>query len=151
MQELKSSGSESGPPKRSLIPLVGIAGATIVLVLVGTLMAVPFLIRREPPAGFVYQVGNWRAAADLEVAPDGSYQLDVAFSELNGAAVDPGSVSLALTMEGHEAMSTLVPVSRIGLGSYRAAGLLPSEGKWSFNVAADGNAFEIIVNRAASF
>ena len=151
MQELKSPGSESGPSKRSLIPLLGIAGATTVLVLVGTLMAVPFLVRREPPPGFVYQVGNWRAAADLEVGRDGSYQLDVAFSEPNGLAVDPGSVSIALTMVGHEAMSTSVPVSRTGLGAYRAVGQLPSDGKWSFNVAADGNAFEIIINRTASF
>jgi len=151
--ELKGGvSSGSRVDKRRLgITLLGASGAFVALVLVGLLMAVPFMVRRDVSPGTSFQLGDLRALTDIATESDGSYQLTLQFNDARGVPVDPKILNVTLAMDGHAMEPDPVQVERTWIGAYRATGRLAMTGRWRFNIASDRGAADMVVNYAKSF
>lgn len=147
-------GASAAPrrDKRRLgIILLGAGGALVALLLIGLLMAVPFLVRRDVAAGTAFQLGDLRALTEIAIAGDGGYALALQVADARGTAIDPTMLDLSLTMDGHPMAPTPVRLERIAVGVYRAAGQLAMTGRWRFTLASDRGAASIVADYAASF
>jgi hypothetical protein len=137
--------------RRVGITLLSLAGALIVLALVGLLMAVPFLVRRDIPSGEIVELGDLRAASKVVIQTDGGYLLTLQFTDNRGFAVDPETLRVALTMDGHSMEPETVPLQRTTEGEYRAKGQFTMNGRWRFGVTSERGAMDVVANYARSF
>lgn len=138
--------------KRHLgITLLGAGGALVALLLIGVLMAVPFLVQRDVVPGTAFRLGDLRALTEIAIAGDGGYELALTVADARGAAIDPTMLNLSLTMEGHAMAPTPVRLERVAVGAYRAAGQLAMSGRWRFKLASDRGAANVVADYATSF
>lgn len=135
-------------PSPKLVPIVGIAGAVFFLAIIGSFMAIPLLNTRNPPSAFTYRIGDWRVDANVEVAPDGTYEVVLRFFDPSGEPSAPAALAMEVGMVGHPMPPAEVPLSPLGEGTFRALGTLPMTGRWRFVVEAEQEQFELVVNRA---
>lgn len=151
--ELKSSATAL--PRRNArhvgIALLGLAGALTVLALVGLLMAVPFIVRRDVPSGVMVQLGDLRAVSEVVTEPDGTYVLTLQFADTRGSAIDPKLLRVGLAMDGHSMAPTPVPLERTATGAYRGQGQLTMNGRWRFAVAIEHGTMDVLADYARSF
>ena len=133
------------------ITLLGLAGVLMVLALVGLLMAVPFWIRRDAPSDEVVELGDLRAVSKLVIQTDGAYLLTLQFTDDSGFPVDPETLRVTLTMDGHPMEPETVPLQRTTEGEYRAKGQFTMNGRWRFGVTSEGGATDVVASYARSF
>lgn len=153
MKELKhfTTALPQRDTRRVGITLLSLAGALMVLALVGLLMAVPFLVRRDIPSGEIVELGDLRAVSQVVVQTDGAYLLTLQFTDNRGFSVDPETLRVALTMDGHSMEPETVPLQRTTEGNYLAKGQLTMNGRWRFGVISERGAMDVVANYARSF
>lgn len=133
------------------ITLLGLAGALIVLALVGLLMAVPFMVRRDVLPGAIVQFGDLRAVSKVVTQADGTYLLTLQFTDSRGSAIDPKMLHVGLAMDGHPMEPEPVPLQRTAAGAYSAEGQLTMNGRWRFEVTSERGTMDVVANYAPSF
>ena len=133
------------------IMLLGLTGAFVALVLIGLLMAIPFLVRRDAAPGSSFQLGDLRARPEIVTDGDGRYLLSLQFTDVSGAATDPKSLNVSLAMDGPGMPPGFVALERTAIGAYRAQGSLAMVGRWRFRVESDRGSIDVVANYARSF
>lgn len=143
--------SAKGKANRRAVVL-GFAMIVPVVLLIGTLAAVPLMARRahsEP--GTEYALGNLRARADLIIATAGDFTLTLMFVDSNDAPARPAGLVVTAVME-MGGMSPLQPQMReVSVGKYEATGRLTMQGRWRFLTQTDQGRFELTGYAGPSF
>jgi hypothetical protein len=126
-----------------LAAFLGIGGTFIGIAILGPRNA---SADREPIV-LIQEMGRWELYAELALSDSGSYELTLRFSEEDGGPASmPRNPTVRISMLGHDMGTTLLPVERVGLGSYRAVGSLSMQGRWRFRIESADHMAEITTN-----
>lgn len=115
------------------------------LLMIGGLLAIPFVVDLEPDAAERVETFAGEAGG---VALRGELRLQAAAFELWVEAEPPEAVGtvpprMILTMPDHPMEPVVPPVRQIEPGRFGAAGELPMPGRWRLQIALAGDTVEV--------
>jgi hypothetical protein len=117
----------------------------VVTMIVGGLLAIPFMIRNplpvvrpDAPVLFSDEEALPHLAAQLEVSPALSFEILVATTRLE----EQEYVRLLLDMPGLELPATELELEPVGVGRFQATGRFHAPGRWRLRVVGDDRAHD---------